>query len=121
MAESPSCGVEAETRGRSPPLNPGKVKIVPEASIVAPLKYAVGVLGVMAIATLPLIQLREISTFLIHVKCEMRCAIARGSTRANFCPGERSAIFRMVLCVSGVGAPLIAMEETEKMDDHAKR
>ena len=95
--------------------------MVPEASIVAPLKYAVGVLGVIAIPTFPLIQLREISTRLIQVMLEIRCAIARGSTRASFSPWDMLAIFTIALRVSCVGAPVTVTAETENIEDQAKR
>lgn len=51
----------------------------------------------------------------------MRRAIARGSTRANFSPSEIFAIARIDCRVSGVGAPVTVIDETEKMEDQAKR
>jgi len=121
MAANPIVGLAALTVGREPPANPGSTKTVPVESIVEPLKYAVGVRAVTEISTWPLIQLREISTDLTHVIVEIRVAIERGSTRANFSPGRTLAIVRMALLLSEVGAPVTAIVETEKIDDQAKR
>lgn len=121
MAANPILGLAALTIGRTPPVNPGSTKTVPVESIVEPLKYAVGVRAVTEIPTWPLIQLREISTDLTHVIAEIRVAIARGSTRANFSPGRTLAIVRMSFLLSVVGAPVTAIDETENIDDHAKR
>jgi hypothetical protein len=68
-----------------------------------------------------LIQLREISTDSTHVIAEIREAIERGSTRANFSPGRTFAIARIALLLSEVGAPVTAIVETENIEDQAKR
>ena len=94
---------------------------MPVESMVASLKNAVGVRGSIVITTSPLIQFREISTDSIQDVCSIRCEIARGSTLANFSPGVTFAISRIVRFVSRVGAPSTATEETENIDDHAKR
>ncbi len=67
IASSPKAEVGAETWGSTEPVYPGSSKIVPLASIVLPLKKAVGTRGVIAIDTSPLIQFRDIEALFIHV------------------------------------------------------